>query len=319
MTSAFALLASLFSFAAGQDVFVPSRQLRGSLNTSRAVAADEEKAFAAPNAMNTTSPLSAAAASACCSWCPYHGYCSPVSHSCYNSRRKHYYHSCSLYAAPNAMMDNNASLPLQNTTSSLSAAAASAEGSLLQNTTSPLSAAAASACCSWCPHHGYCSPVSHSCYRSRRKHYYHSCSWYAAPNAMMDNNTSLPLQNTTSSLSAAAASAGGSSLQNTTSSLSAAAASAWGSSCCSWCPHHGYCSPRSNSCYHSRRQGYYHDCSSPRPRPVWQPSGWCPRFSAMGFHPGNCKKSYTGSWYQWICTQYGRTTFCSSDCKNCNT
>merc|ERR1719343_1717328 len=238
MTSAFALLASLFSFAAGQDVFVPSRQLRGSLNTSRAVAADEEKAFAAPNAMNTTSPLSAAAASACCSWCP---------------------------------------------------------------------------------HHGYCSPVSHSCYRSRRKHYYHSCSWYAAPNAMMDNNTSLPLQNTTSSLSAAAASAGGSSLQNATSSLSAAAASAWGSSCCSWCPHHGYCSPRSNSCHHSRRQGHYHDCSSPRPPPVWQPSGWCPRFSAMGFRPSNCKKSYTGSWYQWICTQYGKTYFCSSDCKNCNT
>merc|ERR1712192_106188 len=106
-------------------------------------------------------------------------------------------------------MNNNTSLPLQNTASSLSAAAASAGGSLLQNTTSPLSAAAASTCCSWCPHHGYCSPVSHSCYHSRRKHYYDSCSWYAAPNAMMDNNTSLPLQNTTSSLSAAAASAGG--------------------------------------------------------------------------------------------------------------
>jgi len=77
------------------------------------------------------------------------------------------------------MMDENTSLSLQNTTSSLSAAAASAGGS----------------CCSWCPHHGYCSPVSHSCYHSKRKGYYHSCSWYVAPNAIMDNNASLPLQN----------------------------------------------------------------------------------------------------------------------------
>jgi len=130
---------------------------------------------------NTTSSLSAAAASAwgsCCSWCPHHGYCSPVSHSCYHSKRKGYYHSCSWYTAPNATMDDNTSLQLQNTTSSLSAAAAYAWGS----------------CCSWCPHHGYCSPESHSCYHSKRKDYYHSCSWYAAPNNMTDYNTSLQLQ-----------------------------------------------------------------------------------------------------------------------------
>jgi len=57
----------------------------------------------------------------------------------------------------------------------------------------------------------------------------------------------------------------------------------------------------------------------PTPGPVQKPSGWCSRFDASGWSPGDCRKAYGGGWYQWICTVRGTTYFCSSDCAVCQT
>merc|ERR1712039_1014242 len=103
-------------------------------------------------------------------------------------------------------------------------------------------------CCSSCPHHGFCSPQSHSCYHSKRQWYYEDCGpWVDQPT-----------------------------------------------------------SPRRRS------------ASTPSPS-AWRPSGWCPSFDNRGWHPGDCRKHDAGSWYMWICTVGGVTHFCSSDCAVCQT
>lgn len=56
-----------------------------------------------------------------------------------------------------------------------------------------------------------------------------------------------------------------------------------------------------------------------QPQPQF-PSGWCRAlFGGYGFSPSQCRKSYGGSWYQWICSSNGQTYFCDSSCNHCNT
>lgn len=64
-----------------------------------------------------------------------------------------------------------------------------------------------------------------------------------------------------------------------------------------------------------------------QPSPPWSsppqqqlyPAGWCTSlFSSYGFSPSQCRKSYGGGWYQWICSSNGATYFCDSSCHNCN-
>merc|ERR1712060_394873 len=115
---------------------------------------------------------------------------------------------------------------------------------------------------------------------------------------------------------------------NITASLSAQSVSSY-QACCSGCPHHGFCSPRSYSCYHSQRKSYYADCRAqpaPSSRACWswcphhgfcspESHSWCHSLEDRGWHPGDCRKSYSGgSWCQWICTAGGVTHYCSSDC-----
>lgn len=55
-----------------------------------------------------------------------------------------------------------------------------------------------------------------------------------------------------------------------------------------------------------------------QPQPQY-PSGWCTAlFGSYGFSPSMCKKSYGGSWYQWICSSNSATYFCDSSCNHCN-
>merc|ERR1712226_888505 len=78
-----------------QDLFIPGRQLRGAATAP----SDAQDTAMAKNTslVNMTSSLSAAAVASlqgCCGMCPYHGFCSPVSHSCYHNQRKAYYTYC---------------------------------------------------------------------------------------------------------------------------------------------------------------------------------------------------------------------------------
>merc|ERR1711948_26229 len=51
---------------------------------------------------------------------------------------------------------------------------------------------------------------------------------------------------------------------NITASLSAQSVSSF-HPCCSRCPHHGFCSPQTYSCYHSKDKEYYASCGSVQP------------------------------------------------------
>merc|ERR1712232_514501 len=82
----------------------------------------------------------------CCSSCGGTGFCSPQSGKCYGEKRKGYYETCDTITAPEPTAP-----------------------------TAPAPSEGVPACCASCGDKGYCSPISGGCYDWKKKDYYETC------------------------------------------------------------------------------------------------------------------------------------------------
>eukprot|EP00929_Paragymnodinium_shiwhaense_P055891 TRINITY_DN2797_c0_g1_i2.p1 TRINITY_DN2797_c0_g1~~TRINITY_DN2797_c0_g1_i2.p1 ORF type:complete len:842 (-),score=117.31 TRINITY_DN2797_c0_g1_i2:414-2939(-) len=123
--------------------------------------------------------------SSCCSGCAGKPYCSPNSGSCYSSKAKDYYASCSCcgkcegsaFCSPvsGSCYDSKKRNYYQECTGVSTTAPATTTGSAPSPVPGSSTKEPVAPCCSGCQNKPFCSPGSGNCYRSKNKDYYASC------------------------------------------------------------------------------------------------------------------------------------------------